>query len=65
MKVGDLVQYNPPEFHANDDMIGILTKLVERDAHGRSWAEVTWSMRTGPYCDEVPLKHLRRISESR
>ena len=59
MKAGDLVQY----MGGNDNVTGVVVSIAPGDSP--PWAEVVWSLRYGPHYDEVPLKDLEIVNESR
>ena len=63
MNIGDLVRYTA----TNDRMIGVIVKLGEmiRGKFRYSWAKVVWSVGASGDLDEVLIKDLELLSESR
>tara|TARA_R100000808_G_C2155291_1_gene167348 strand:- start:2277 stop:2483 length:207 start_codon:yes stop_codon:yes gene_type:complete len=67
MKVGDLVEYvssDPFDMQSADCVAGIVTRILQAP-NGRQgddgWANVIWSMPSGPYSDDVPLSSLKVV----
>ena len=60
MKEGDLVRYVSDDT-PSDDIIG----LVVSTTVGKRWAEVIWSLESGPHRDAVPRASLEVINEVR
>jgi hypothetical protein len=62
MKAGDLVRYLS-DIDGDDEALGVIASIAPGDSP--PWAEVVWSLRHGPHYDEVPLKDLEIVNESR
>ena len=74
MKVGDMVQYNsndPFDIQSMECTLGIVTDIVgnTEPTNNWAWAEVIWSLPSGPHKDQVPLSSLTvigsKLNESR
>ena len=71
MKEGDLVRYVSDDT-PSDDVIGlvistsgtIITEPPGRYGDG-GWAEVIWSLESGPHRDAVPMTSLKVVNEVR
>lgn len=66
MKIGDLVWYKSNcSFgrQPDDCTLGIVTSVMALGDEG--WVKVVWSLPSGPHPDDVPLRSLEVINESR